>query len=77
MFDEVELFTNLRRRTSAFAVELLRYAFTEMLNNAIDHSKSRECLVEFGLDAYECWFRVRDFGDRDFPVHCIQIRPGG
>ena len=41
---------------------IVHYAFTEMLNNAIDHSKSRKCKVEACLDAGKMTFNVRDEG---------------
>ncbi|MEI6147839.1 MAG: DUF4325 domain-containing protein, partial [bacterium] len=37
-------------------------AFTEMLNNAIDHSEAETCQVTMSLDAYNCSFVVRDQG---------------
>ena len=40
----------------------LQYAFTEMLNNAIDHSKAAHCRVEVGLDAAWLAFEVKDGG---------------
>lgn len=45
------------------AVEsILHYAFTEVLNNAIDHSMSERCTVEVRLDASKMTFSVRDRG---------------
>ena len=44
------------------ALAIMRYAFTEMLNNAIDHSRARRGAVEMSLGAYDCAFTVRDFG---------------
>ena len=45
------------------AVEsILHYAFTEVLNNAIDHSMSERCTVEIRLDASKMTFSVRDQG---------------
>ena len=41
---------------------IVHYAFTEMLNNAIDHSISRKCKVEACLDAVKMTFNVRDEG---------------
>jgi len=41
---------------------ILRYAFTEMLNNAIDHSMSDQCAVEFSVDAAKTTFAVKDAG---------------
>ena len=41
---------------------VVHYAFTEVLNNAIDHSKSSKCKVEARLDAGKMTFNVRDEG---------------
>lgn len=41
---------------------IVHYAFTEMLNNAIDHSMADRCTVEVTLDATRLEFSVRDRG---------------
>lgn len=41
---------------------IVHYAFTEMLNNAIDHSESAQCKVTFEVDPAHVRFTVRDFG---------------
>jgi anti-sigma regulatory factor (Ser/Thr protein kinase) len=41
---------------------IVHYAFTEVLNNAIDHSMSERCTVEVRLDATRITFSVRDSG---------------
>lgn len=41
---------------------IMHYAFTEMLNNVIDHSMSDRCTVEARLDATRVSFTVKDFG---------------
>ena len=41
---------------------IVHYAFTEVLNNAIDHSMSERCTVEVRLDATKITFTVRDSG---------------
>lgn len=41
---------------------IVHYAFTEMLNNAIDHSESAQCKVTFEFDPARVCFTVRDFG---------------
>jgi hypothetical protein len=40
----------------------MHYEFTEVLNNAIDHSMSERCMVEVRLDATRISFAVRDTG---------------
>ncbi len=44
------------------ADEGLRYAFTELLNNAIDHSGSPEANVTLFADGDRVGFEIRDFG---------------
>jgi len=41
---------------------IVHYAFTEVLNNAIDHSMSEPCTVDVRLDAAKMAFTVRDAG---------------
>jgi anti-sigma regulatory factor (Ser/Thr protein kinase) len=66
--DEAEVYEliatslNLRAQLPAHAEDIVRYAFTEMLNNAIDHSGAPVCQVEFALDQEGASFRVRDKG---------------
>lgn len=62
VFQEVTEFLNLRRQLGRNALDIARYAFTEMLNNAIDHSHSEKCEIHTYLDTYTVHFRIRDFG---------------
>lgn len=58
-----ELATTLNLRTLRSNVEaIFRYAFTEMLNNAIEHSGAERCRLRIRLDAGRASFRVRDRG---------------
>jgi len=41
---------------------IVHYAFTEMLNNAIDHSMADQCTIEVRLDTTRLAFTVRDSG---------------
>ncbi len=41
---------------------IMHYAFTEILNNAVDHSESDQCAIEVQLDATKLAFTVRDRG---------------
>jgi biotin operon repressor len=41
---------------------ILNYAFTEILNNAIDHSMSKRCTAELTVDATKAAFEIRDPG---------------
>ena len=62
VFDQIAQRISLARATAPRVADIVRYVFTEMLNNAIEHSRSLRCRVEFGLDDYDCSFRIRDFG---------------
>ncbi len=62
VFREVELFLRLKKQLSAWALESFQYAFTEILNNAIDHSRSPICFVQAKVDRYWASFTIRDEG---------------
>lgn len=62
VFEEVASVLNLRKSLSPKAFAVARYAFTEILNNAIDHSHSKKCIVQVILDPYWFRFRIRDYG---------------
>jgi anti-sigma regulatory factor (Ser/Thr protein kinase) len=66
--DEAEVFGRIDRKTGIFleapdnAVRLVRFGFTEMLNNAIDHSQSKRIEVDCRRTETAITFTVRDFG---------------
>ena len=62
VFQQISLSLNLTRTISPKANDIARYAFTEMLNNAIDHSQSEKCHVEVIVDEFNFQFRIRDYG---------------
>lgn len=72
VFSEFSEFLDLRKKVSGSTFEITNYAFTELLNNAIDHSKSPKCTVEFTLDDYSVSFTVADYGIGVF--HSIQSK---
>jgi len=59
---EVALRLALRRALSAAAYRIFAYAFTEMLNNAIEHAHSPTCTVEVTLADREVRVQIRDQG---------------
>ncbi len=61
-FEEVSLFLSLDAQLSPSALTIFRYAFTEMLNNAIDHSAAETCSVASAVDDYWAAFTVTDGG---------------
>ena len=62
VFKEMKIFLHLDRELNSYALEIVRYSFTEILNNAIEHSLSAQCSVRGGFDSYNFYFRIRDFG---------------
>jgi biotin operon repressor/anti-sigma regulatory factor (Ser/Thr protein kinase) len=62
VFKEVELLLNLRKSLRQNVYDIMSYAFTEVLNNAIEHSQSKNCEVVVALDQYTCNFTIRDNG---------------
>ncbi len=59
---EAELFLNLQNIINDNALSIFRYVFSEMVNNAIDHSMAAECLVDVYIEDYMCYGRVKDAG---------------
>ena len=55
---ETDIFKRLKRNVS----DILEYAFLEMLNNAIEHSRSKKVLIEFSRDNAFARFKVVDWG---------------
>lgn len=53
---------NLSRHLRPNVQAIARYAFTEMLNNAIEHSEAKRCSIRFSLEAGTVAFEVRDPG---------------
>jgi predicted DNA-binding transcriptional regulator len=62
VFQQINVEMNIAKQLSPKGLEIARYAFTEMLNNAIDHSRSDKCLVEVAVDQYNFHFHIRDYG---------------
>jgi anti-sigma regulatory factor (Ser/Thr protein kinase) len=63
----------LRRNVEAIA----HYAFTEMLNNAIEHSRAPRCSVRFRLDPGLLSFEIRDPGIGVFHSIASKLRLDG
>lgn len=62
IFRKISPILNLDLSMSPSAYAIVRHAFTEMLNNAIDHSHSEEGLIRFEVNQYACTFTIRDYG---------------
>ncbi len=59
---EITLSLQLEKWLRKNVLQIIKYAFSEMVNNAIEHSNSDRCDVTFSMDQYGCIFTVRDFG---------------
>lgn len=62
VWDEVELRLQLKRALRPNALAIMRYAFTEMLNNAIEHSQAGRCTIRVTLTPSFVDFEIRDSG---------------
>jgi biotin operon repressor/anti-sigma regulatory factor (Ser/Thr protein kinase) len=62
VFAEAALRLNLRSTVSTSAYRISAYAFTEMLNNAIEHSRAAGCKVEMSLRMRDLQISIRDQG---------------
>ncbi len=62
IYEQLALKINLKKKLSPEAYKIVQYAFTEMLNNAIDHSKASKVRIEVRLDGGILTFMVSDRG---------------
>ncbi len=62
VWDQVATQLNFQRTLRANVMAIVRYAFTEMLNNAIDHSKTERCSIHVALTPSLVSFDIRDAG---------------
>lgn len=62
LFDEISLSMNLTREVTMNVFDIYQYAFTEMVNNAIEHSLGIRAKTDTFLGEYGCGFSVRDWG---------------
>ena len=62
VFKETELHLSLRKTLRKNVYDIANYVFTEIFNNAIDHSRSHACMISVALSEYKYEFIIRDFG---------------
>jgi len=62
VYERIALTLNLAAGLRHNVESIVRYAFTEMLNNAIEHSGCEQCALRFELAAGAASFTVRDRG---------------
>lgn len=62
VYERAAISLNLARHLRANVGEIVHYAFTEMLNNAIEHSKAKRCTVKMRLETGKLAFEVQESG---------------
>lgn len=62
VWDEVNVRLQLTRSLRPNVLAIMRYAFTEMLNNAIEHSQANRCAIRVALSQGLASFEIRDHG---------------
>src|SRR3990172_1349381 len=62
IWDDLAAGLDLRRALRPNVDAIAHYAFTEMLNNAIEHSEADRCSIRCSLDPSTFYFEVRDPG---------------
>ena len=62
IWDEAEVRLQLTRALRPNVLAIVRYAFTEMLNNAIEHSQADRCAIRVALGQSLVSFEIRDHG---------------
>lgn len=77
VWDELAAGLNLRRALRPNVEAIAHYAFTEMLNNAIEHSKTDRCSVRFRLEPGMLCFEIRDPGIGVFHSIASKLRLEG
>jgi len=62
VFDEISMRMSLKRKLSSNVYRIAYYSFTEMLNNAIDHSHSKKVWIHVTTEKNVFYFHIRDTG---------------
>ena len=62
VFEEVIRRMQLNTLLNKNCLTIFNYAFTEMLNNAIDHSQSKKVWISVGIDHANITFIIKDLG---------------
>ena len=62
VFEEVVKRLQLNKQLNKNCLTIFDYAFTEMLNNAIDHSQSKKVWIEVNIDHATITFIIKDLG---------------
>jgi len=74
VFEQVALFLNLRKQLNKNAYAIIKYAFTEILNNAVEHSGSGMVDIGLAIDAKNLRCTIRDYGIGVFESICHKFK---
>jgi len=77
IWDELATGLNLRRALRPNVESIVHYAFTEMLNNAIEHSHAERCFVRVRFGSGTLSFEIRDPGIGAFHSIASKLRLDG
>jgi len=77
VWDELAAGLNLQRALRPSVEAIAHYAFTEMLNNAIEHSEASRCSVRFRIEPGVLFFEIRDPGIGVFHSIASKLRLKG
>lgn len=73
VYDQLSTALNLRAQLKRNVEAIVHYAFTEMLNNAVEHSRADRGLARFVLKPPAVAFEVRDRGIGVFHSICSKL----
>ena len=62
VFEELSIQYDFKHQLKNNVLDILRYAFTKVLNNAIDHSQSDKARLRLELDNYNIRIIIEDWG---------------
>jgi biotin operon repressor/anti-sigma regulatory factor (Ser/Thr protein kinase) len=62
VFETFSSLLDLQKILTAESFAIIQYAFTEILNNSIDHSKDKSCKVACRIDSHKIEFNIKDGG---------------
>ena len=62
VYDQFRTIPNLHTGLTGNAEAIVRYAFTEVLNNAIDHAQTERATINMRVEIGTVFFEIRDFG---------------
>ncbi|MDP8253379.1 MAG: DUF4325 domain-containing protein [Candidatus Kaelpia aquatica] len=62
VFNKINIQYDLKHQLRKNIFDVLSYAFTELLNNAIDHSQSKKSKIKLKIDNYNIDLSINDWG---------------